>query len=54
MLEQMNALDRLSRAKTPHPSATLTPSPEVKPYIYKKTAGATEHYASLHPIILDL
>ncbi|MGN1111610.1 MAG: hypothetical protein ACI4RP_00255 [Acutalibacteraceae bacterium] len=28
MLELMKALDRLSRANTPHPSATLTPSPQ--------------------------
>ncbi|MGN1113490.1 MAG: hypothetical protein ACI4RP_09815, partial [Acutalibacteraceae bacterium] len=28
MLEPMNALDRLSRANAPHPSATLTPSPQ--------------------------
>ncbi|MGN1113261.1 MAG: hypothetical protein ACI4RP_08655 [Acutalibacteraceae bacterium] len=28
MLEPMNALDRLSRANTPHPSASPPPSPQ--------------------------
>ncbi|MGN1112835.1 MAG: hypothetical protein ACI4RP_06490 [Acutalibacteraceae bacterium] len=28
MLEPMNALDRLSRANTPHPSASPPPSPK--------------------------
>ncbi|MGN1113356.1 MAG: hypothetical protein ACI4RP_09135 [Acutalibacteraceae bacterium] len=37
MLEPMNALDRFSRANTPHPSATLTPSPQGEGLSLSKT-----------------
>ncbi|MGN1112585.1 MAG: hypothetical protein ACI4RP_05210 [Acutalibacteraceae bacterium] len=56
----MNALDRLSRANTPHPSATPPPSPEgegltsFRVFLKFGAACGDYHISTLHSSIFTL